>query len=422
MKSPPEQVTVTTPRNMKQLRNLRYKHLNQTRISRDALYNMHELAYDIPGFIRKMTTYPDLVCICGLQEILEEANKVLQLKSPSQLLSYDTTFKLGDFSVSPLLFKHMLFKEAPCIPAMFLIHERKYTETHIEVFRECIACIPTLKKAKCPIVTDREKAIVNAVKESFPVATLVHCWNHLLRDMRTWLHQHGAPTTDIAVYQDDAFELFHQLSEGEYDKLLAMKRQAWDTAFEEYWMKNIHPDVPNHIGRWVLEDLQVYNPYSGVTNNQSEFLNRVFKDIQEWKEAPIDCTLLAIYQLQAFYSNEIKRGFSGMGEYHLCPEFQSLQHEYFAIEYIPTCSPEEIVQRIQRREIEQIPTSPAAIVTNDTEGGSLSAEQSRDGRRALSIQARACEVVNSGNSITFDSNFPFHSMNSMWREYPRRFE
>ena len=172
MKSPPEQVAVTTPRNMKQLRNLMYKHLNQTRISRDALYNMHELAYDIPGFIRKITTYPDLVCVCGLQEILEEANKVLQLKSPSQLLSYDTTFKLGDFYVSPLLFKHMLFKEAPCIPAMFLIHERKYTETHIEVFRECIACIPTLKKAKCPIVTDREKAIVNAVKESLPVATL----------------------------------------------------------------------------------------------------------------------------------------------------------------------------------------------------------------------------------------------------------
>ena len=102
MKSPP---AVTTPRNMKQLCNLRYKHLNQTRISRDALYNKHELAYDIPGFIRKITTYPDLVGICGLQEILEEANKVLQLKSPSQLLSYDTTFKLGDFYVSPLLFK-----------------------------------------------------------------------------------------------------------------------------------------------------------------------------------------------------------------------------------------------------------------------------------------------------------------------------
>ena len=102
MKSPP---AVTTPRNMKQLRNLRYKHLNQRRISRDALYNKHELAYDIPGFIRKITTYPDLVCISGLQEILEQANKVLQLKSPSQLLSYDTTFKLGDFYVSPLLFK-----------------------------------------------------------------------------------------------------------------------------------------------------------------------------------------------------------------------------------------------------------------------------------------------------------------------------
>ena len=63
----PEHVAVQTPRNMKQLRNLRFKHLHQTRISRDALYNIHELAYDTPGFVWKITTFPDLVCICGLQ-------------------------------------------------------------------------------------------------------------------------------------------------------------------------------------------------------------------------------------------------------------------------------------------------------------------------------------------------------------------
>ena len=42
---------VLTPRNIKQLRNLRYQHLNDIRLSRDSLYNLHEIAYDIPGFI-----------------------------------------------------------------------------------------------------------------------------------------------------------------------------------------------------------------------------------------------------------------------------------------------------------------------------------------------------------------------------------
>ena len=104
MNCEPSAVPVYTPRNIQQLQNLRFKHLNQTRISQDALYNLHEIAYDIPGFIWKINTFPDLVCVCGLQEIVNELDRVLVLDTSSQLLSYDTTFKLGDFYVSPLIF------------------------------------------------------------------------------------------------------------------------------------------------------------------------------------------------------------------------------------------------------------------------------------------------------------------------------
>ena len=52
---------------MKQLRNMRYKQLQRFRLSRDDLYNIHEIAYDISGFARKITTFPDLSCVCGLQ-------------------------------------------------------------------------------------------------------------------------------------------------------------------------------------------------------------------------------------------------------------------------------------------------------------------------------------------------------------------
>ena len=62
-----EQVPVKAPRNMHQLRNIRYRQLHRLRLSRDDLYNLHEIAFDIPGFTRKITTFPDLVCVCGLQ-------------------------------------------------------------------------------------------------------------------------------------------------------------------------------------------------------------------------------------------------------------------------------------------------------------------------------------------------------------------
>ena len=56
----------------------------------------------------------------------------------------------------------------------------------------------------------------------------------------------------------------------------------------------------------MLEGLGIYNPYSGVTNNQLEGLNRVIKCIQGWKEVPLDCVMFAIYQLLAFYLDEIR--------------------------------------------------------------------------------------------------------------------
>ena len=130
MQGEPELVPVTTPRNMKQLRNLHHKQLQLSRISHDDMYNLHEIAYDIPGYIHKIITFPDLVCVCGVQEVLEELDRTLLLGSSDQLLSYDTTFQLGDFYVSPLLFRHTLFKENPCIPAMFLIHECKFVNIH----------------------------------------------------------------------------------------------------------------------------------------------------------------------------------------------------------------------------------------------------------------------------------------------------
>ena len=61
----PALVKAKTPRNMKQLRNLRYQHLHRSRVSHDALYKLHELTYDVPGFVWKITTYPDLICILG---------------------------------------------------------------------------------------------------------------------------------------------------------------------------------------------------------------------------------------------------------------------------------------------------------------------------------------------------------------------
>ena len=112
----------------------------------------------------------------------------------------------------------------------------------------------------------------------------------------------------IAVYIDDISQMFHSASKDEYKKRLVYYSKTWDPLFEQYYRKEIHPIVSHKVGRWLLESYQLYNSYCGITNNQAKSFNRVIKDFQQWKEAPLDLFVLALYQLQAFYYNEIQRG------------------------------------------------------------------------------------------------------------------
>ena len=165
---PLEHQPVLIPRNSKQVSNMQALQRQKIRLSHDALYNVHELTYDIPDFVHKIVTYPDLLIVCGIKKVIRGCNRLLtiQLSSP-QLLSYDTTFQLGDFYVSPLLFRNNLFQNSPVMPAMFAIHERKLKVTHDEMMRIVAQQLPYLVDGtvKVPIVTDDEVGFTSAIDD-----------------------------------------------------------------------------------------------------------------------------------------------------------------------------------------------------------------------------------------------------------------
>ena len=70
-----------------------------------------------------------------MKNMLMHLNSVLQVvPKVEQLLSYDTTFLMRDFYVSALLFKHSILEESPVVPALFLVHERKFQSHHQHLF------------------------------------------------------------------------------------------------------------------------------------------------------------------------------------------------------------------------------------------------------------------------------------------------
>ena len=50
-KCPPDKQTVLMPRNPKQISNVQAKERQKSRFSHDALYNLHEITFDLDGYI-----------------------------------------------------------------------------------------------------------------------------------------------------------------------------------------------------------------------------------------------------------------------------------------------------------------------------------------------------------------------------------
>ena len=87
---------------------------------------------------------------------------------------------------------------------------------------------------------------------------------------------------------------------------------SWDAAFKAHFDQNIVPELDN-LGRWILEPLDLYCPYSGITTNCSEGMNNLMKSLNDYNEIPIDVAVLTFYKLSSYYINEIRRGFCNKG-------------------------------------------------------------------------------------------------------------
>ena len=98
-------------------------------------------------------------------------------------------------------------------------------------------------------------------------------------------------------------------------------------------------------------------------------------------------------QLQAFYVNEVRRGFAGIGGYRLKAQYSSLLTEPFLVDYIPAVSPEDIVTFIRDSGIEK----STEQVDNSTVEKAMPTTHSM-----LSSLSRA-RILLSNDNVSYDS-------------------
>ena len=91
--------------------------------------------------------------------------------------------------MSALLFKHSILEKRPVVPALFLVHERKFRShrQHLfEVLRRY--CKDNLKNNA--LATDMEIGIINAA-EAETTLKVAGCWRHLKKDIERQVLKNG---------------------------------------------------------------------------------------------------------------------------------------------------------------------------------------------------------------------------------------
>ena len=218
--------------------------------------------------------------------------------------------------MSPLVFKHVVFTDNPLVAGLFLIHERKLSETHEHFFKILSSLVKPLKGV--PIVTDMESAIVKAIRENTTLKQ-IGCWRHLRQDVQRWLTD-NLPKVERSTYVNELYEILRTTTERQCADMIKKMEKQWNEEFTRYFKKSVEPKL-GYFCAWSIANSCKLDTKNGITTNQSEGFNFLLKDFQSWKEVPLDSLLMSLKLIQGFYLEEIRRGKAQLGTFRLKPKY-----------------------------------------------------------------------------------------------------
>jgi len=359
------------------------------RLSHDALFNAYRLALSVPKFIRKFDLVPRLLLYILDENLKDQFEEITSLAkdSPVQIL-YDTTFNLGDFYVSPLIFRHSFFIGDKIVPLAFFIHDSKYQFDHEQFFAFLQKEIPSLKTSNVVFITDREFD----VQKFIPNASQLFCWNHLIKNVERWLISNGADAQQRQAYLSDMYKLLKQPSEEMFFETKSILCDTWNPDFLTYFEKQIQSAVINHAGRWVIDRYGIYSPTEGITSNAAESFNNILKTWQDWREMPLDCLVLQLHYLCKFYAREVDRGLHGQGDFLLKTDFRPKDIFYLST-HEAIVQPEKILEFVRDEKLVQ-----NTFITESSQNENVPSDP------YLSVKAQARQYVKT-KQVSLDSNF-----------------
>ena len=125
------------------------------------------------------------------------------------IVGVDPTFNLGKFSVTPIVYRHLLLEDAkshkaPLVLGPMLIQHRKQFRTYHYFLSTVVGLRPELSHIQA-VGTDGEKALVDATGKCFPHASQLRCFRHLQQNIESCLRDKQFPQNAITEYTWENF-------------------------------------------------------------------------------------------------------------------------------------------------------------------------------------------------------------------------
>ena len=156
-------------------------------------------------------------------------------------------------------------------------------------------------------MTDNETAIINTIESEtklFPVG----CHRHLRNDIKRWMCENGVEPDKKASYIADVQELLLTDSYLGYTKLYNTSAKKWSVEFRKYFESSIRPRLDRYT-KWAIRTKCNFHPINGITNNICEGFNYLLKNLQKFREVPLNTIMLAFKMLQTYHLNEVDKRF-----------------------------------------------------------------------------------------------------------------
>ena len=209
-------------------------------------------------FVQDVTCAPEPMAVLSTEHQLNDVARFCCDPFCFSILGIDPTFNLGEFSVTPTVYRHLLLcdphtGQSPLLLGPILVHQRKLFRNYNYFFSTLNGLKQELTAVKA-IGTDGEKNLVDAAIRNFPQAAHVRCFRHLQQNIEQHLREEQFPPTVIKLLVGDIFGCSHSDStyhEGLVDSCDTQTFDAQLVALKDKW---------DHLEKQAFSDRKLHDP------------------------------------------------------------------------------------------------------------------------------------------------------------------